>query len=394
MDTTIDNELKNDLHQKELRLQKALRTAGADGCVLTATVNLYYMTGQVFSGYAYFPAEGEPHYFVKRPTGLPGESIHFIRKPEQIPELFAEAGLKRPENLFLEADELTYNEYCRLKQLFAPKETGNATTLMRSLRAIKTPWEIGQTRQAARVHEAVYREIPACFRPGMTDLELQFEIEKRMRRNGSFGLFRAFGANMDIFMGSILAGANAETPSAFDFALGGAGMHPSVPLGANGTPLTNGTAVMIDMAGNYTAYMTDMTRVFSVGKLPGAAYKAHQVALDIQQEILETAGPGTRCADLYRLAAGRAEKAGLTGNFMGTKQQAKFIGHGVGLQINELPVLAPRSQETLQPGMVFALEPKFVIPGTGAVGIENTFLVTDRGLEKITQSEESIRPLG
>ena len=73
---------------------------------------------------------------------------------------------------------------------------------------------------------------------------------------------------------------------------------------------------------------------------------------------------------------------------MGTQQQAKFIGHGVGLQINELPVLTPRSQEVLESGMVFALEPKFVIPGTGAVGIENTMLVTDSGVENLTVFEE------
>lgn len=387
----IDPELKNDLQRKGARIREALQTAGADGCLLSSGVNLYYTTGTIFSGYAYFPAEGEPHFFIKRPSGLPGERIHPIRKPEQMPECFAEAGLKLPRKLFLEADELPYNEYVRLHALFHPAETGNATALMRTLRAVKTPWEIDQIRRSARAHEATYREIPACYRPRITDLELQFEIERHMRRNGSFGLFRAFGSNMDIFMGSILAGENAETPSAFDFALGGAGMHPSVPLGANGTVLKAGMSVMIDMAGNYTAYMTDMTRVFSVGRLSGEAYRAHRVALDIQQEIQDTAAPGTPCAELYRLAAERAEKAGLSSCFMGTKQQAKFVGHGVGIQINELPVLAPRSKETLQPGMVFALEPKFVIPGTGAVGIENTFLVTDRGLEKITRSDESIR---
>jgi Xaa-Pro aminopeptidase len=85
-----------------------------------------------------------------------------------------------------------------------------------------------------------------------------------------------------------------------------------------------------------------------------------------------------------------AKENGLEKYFMGTKQQAKFVGHGIGLQINELPVLTPRSKETLLPGMVFALEPKFVIPGTGAVGIENSFLVTEDGLEKLTIFEESI----
>lgn len=195
---------------------------------------------------------------------------------------------------------------------------------------------------------------------------------------------------MDIYMGSILAGENAECPSPFDFALGGEGMDSSCPLEANGTVLKDGTAIMVDMAGNYTAYLTDMTRVFSVGKLSGFAYKAHQTALAIQQEIESIAKPGTSCADLYNIAAEMAQKEGLASYFMGTKQQAKFVGHGIDIQINELPVLTPRSKETLQPNMVFALEPKFVIPEIGAVGIENSYLVTETGIEKLTLFKEDI----
>lgn len=386
----INTELKDDLQQKWSRIREAMQYDGADGCLLTVDVNLYYTTGKIFSGYIYFPLEGDPLFFIKRPVGINGHNIHYIRKPEQIPEIFATLGIKLPKKLWLEGDELSYNEYIRLLKIFNPEETGNATTRLRALRAVKTPWEINQVRLAACAHEATYKQIPECFRPGMTDIEFQIEIEKRMRQNGSFGLFRAFGANMDIFMGSILAGDNAETPSAFDFALGGAGMHPSVPLGANGTLLKEGTAIMIDMAGNYTAYMTDMTRVYSVGKLSDLAYKAHQVSLRIQNEIINVVKPGTVCSDIYNLAASIVEKEQLSSYFMGTKQQAKFIGHGVGIQINELPVFTPRSKEILEPNMVFALEPKFVIPGTGAVGIENTFLVTDTGLEKITQFEEEI----
>lgn len=388
--TMTDSIQQADLHLKWQRIRQAMQQAHADGCLLTVDVNLYYVTGTVFSGYVYFPAEGEPHFFIKRPVGVEGERIHYIRKPEQMPEIFASACLPMPRKLLLEGDELPYNEYVRLLSVFNPAETGNATSMLRALRAVKTPWEIGQIRQAARAHEATYRTIPECFRPGMTDLQLQYEIEKRMRENGSFGLFRAFGANMDIFMGSILAGDNAQTPSAFDFALGGAGMHPSVPLGANGTQLKEGTAVMIDMAGNYTAYMTDMTRVYSVGKLSETAYKAHHTALTIQAEIEHAARPGVCCADVYAIAARITAEEKLSDYFMGTTQQAKFVGHGVGIQINELPVFTPRSKEVLEPGMVFALEPKFVIPGTGAVGIENTFLVTDNGIEKITQFEEEI----
>lgn len=386
----IQKELIGDLHIKWGRIRQAMRKINADGCLLSVDVNLYYTTGRIYSGYFYMPAEGDPWFFVKRPNGLEGEHVEYIRKPEQMSELFSLHGLKMPEKLLLEADELTYNDYTRLQAVFNPKETGNATALMRELRQIKTPHEIELFRISARRHEKTYAEIPECFRPGMTDLEFQYEIEKRMRKNGSIGLFRAFGANMDIFMGSILAGDNAENPSPFDFALGGGGMDASCPLGANGTLLKEGTAIMVDMAGNYTAYMTDMTRVFSVGKLPDLAYRAHQTALFIQQEIENIARPGTPCSELYEIAAKIAGNESLADYFMGTKQQAKFVGHGIGIQINELPVLTPRSKETLAPGMVFALEPKFVIPGVGAVGIENSFLVTETGLEKLTVCEEEI----
>lgn len=386
----IQKEWIDDCRLKWNRIQQAMQRMDADGCLLTVDVNLYYTTGRIYNGYFYLPVEGVPWFFVKRPNGLAGEQVEYIRKPEQMAELFAAHGLQMPEKLLLEADELTYNEYMRLLKIFNPKETGNATALMRELRRIKTPHEIEMFRISAERHAQTYAEIPNCFRPGMTDLEFQYEIEKRMRKNGSIGLFRAFGANMDIFMGSVLAGENAEAPSPFDFALGGGGIDSSCPLGANRTVLKEGTAIMVDMAGNYTAYMTDMTRIFSVGRLPELAYRAHQASRLIESEIEKTARPGTPCAELYAIAARITQEQGLEAYFMGTKQQAKFVGHGIGIQINELPVLTPRSKELLEPNMVFALEPKYVIPGVGAVGNENSFLVTETGLEKITRFTEDI----
>ena len=385
--------MENELELKWRRIQQAMRQEEADGCLLTMNMNLYYVSGQVFNGYFYLPAEGRPYWFVKRLTIPETNQVHVIRKPEQIPDFFRDLNLAMPRKLLLEADELSYNEYIRLQHVFRAEATGNASALIRHIRMIKTPWEIEQMRISARKHEAVYREIPACYRPGMRDIELQIEIEKRMRVHGSLGYFRAFGSNMDIFMGSLLAGENAGEPSPFDFALGGAGMHASGPLGANGTLLREGTTVMADMSGNYTAYQTDMTRVFSIGKLPDRAYRVHRVALEIQARMERTAKPGVPCAELYRDALAMAGQEGLEDCFMGTRFQAKFVGHGVGLEINELPVLTTRSKDILQPVMTFAFEPKFVLAGIGAVGIENTFLVTDSGVEKMTLLDENITEL-
>ena len=390
----IDEKLIKDLFLRQQRVQKAIREMGVDGILLTTDVNIYYMTGLIFSGYYYLPADDdEPVFFVKRPDGLSGERIFSIRKPEQIPEIFASKGWTVPQNILLEIDEISYNECIRLHNVFRFRKLSNATTFMRSIRMVKSPWEICQLRLSASQHAATYSHIPDCYRPGMTDIQLQAEIEHQMRLDGSIGVFRAFGPNMNIFMGSLLAGENAEIPSPYDFALGGSGQTAFCPIGANGTVLKEGMSIMIDMAGNYTDYLTDMTRSYSLGRLPEVAYKAHQVSLEIQDAIEAIAKPGVACADLYNIAYSIVKKECLTGNFMGTKQQAKFIGHGIGLEVNEPPVLTPRSKEILEQGMTIALEPKFVIPHVGAVGIENSFLMTKTGLEKLTVFKEDIVPL-
>jgi Xaa-Pro aminopeptidase len=370
-------------------VQKLLSEAGGDACLISTNVNIYYITGQVFAGFIYLPVAGKPLFFVQRPTGIEGEHI-YIRKPEDIPVLLKERNLPLPENLFLEADQITHNEYMRLITAFSPSKTGNATAILRKARMIKTPWEIEQFRISARKHAEAYRDIPALFREGMSDIDFQIEIERIMRKHGSIGIFRTFGENMDIFMGSLLTGNNAEMPSPYDFALGGSGMHPCLPIGASGEIIQKGNTVMVDFAGNFTAYMSDMTRVFSFGKLPEEAYRAHRLSMEMHDRLLEEAIPGMPCAAIYVWTLKMAQKAGFAANFMGTKQQAKFVGHGLGLEINESPVLMERSKEVLQPGMVFAFEPKFVLPGTGAVGNENTFLVTDTGIEKLTVFEENI----
>ena len=191
-------------------------------------------------------------------------------------------------------------------------------------------------------------------------------------------------------MGSLLAGNNAGVPSPYDFALGGEGLDPSLPGGANGTLLQAGQSFMVDMGGNFYGYMCDMSRVYSVGRLPQLAYDAHQVCLNVQEAVAAAARPGVACEDLYNIALEIVQKAGFADCFMGTGQKAKFIGHGIGLEINEQPVIAPRIRQQLEPGMVFALEPKMVLQGVGPVGIENSWVVTQNGVEKLTQCPEEI----
>ncbi|MDR2424234.1 MAG: Xaa-Pro peptidase family protein [Prevotellaceae bacterium] len=369
-------------------IQQNLRLAGADACLISTNVNLYYCTGRIFTGYCYIPAEGSPLCLVK--AGKLNDSDFALHKPEQILEILAKAAYPKPEAILLELGEISWLAAERLKAAMNPKTCGDATAFLRQLRMFKNADEIQQLEISCQRHVSAYREIPHIYQHGMSDLEFQHAMEYVMRRHGSLGVFRTFGSNMEIFAGSILVGNNAEAESPFDFALGGAGQHASLPIGANGTTLEQGKSVMVDMGGSFTPYLSDITRTYSIGKLCNKAYRAHQVSIDMHNWFRSEVKPGTPCAEIYGVCMKIADQHGLADCFMGTKHQAKFVGHGVGLQINELPILTPRSDEIIAANMTIAFEPKFVIPGVGATGVENTYLITQTGVENLSILDEEI----
>ena len=383
--------LQSELKLRRDKIRALMAGQKIDAAIITCNVNLIYTYGSVISGYLYLPLDGPAHVFIKRPNNVSGEYVHPIRKPEQLPDLLKEFGLPLPARLMLEGDELPFTEYTRLAACFPDTEVlPVGTSLIRRARSVKTEMELGFFRRSALAHARAYAQIPAVYKEGMTDRALSIEIERLMRLEGCLGIFRVFGRSMEIFMGSVLAGDNAAAPSPYDFALGGEGLDPSLPGGANGTLLKPGQSVMVDLGGNFFGYMCDMSRVYSVGRLPRQAYDAHQVCLEVQETVASMAKPGVTGEDLYNAAIGVVNRAGWADHFMGIGQKAKFIGHGIGLEINEAPVLAPRMKQELEPGMVFALEPKIVLPEVGPVGIENSWAVTGDGLEKLTQAPEEI----
>lgn len=390
MFTGYPPELIDDLKLRWSRLQARVRQAGADALLIGTNVNLYYLSGRIFMGYVYLPAEGAPWLFVRRPCGLAGPNVYEIRKPEQMAETLLGAGVALPKALLLEGDDLTFSEWSRLGAVFAGAASSNGSSLLRQCRAVKTPYEIRVMKKTGSRHAEVIARFASVYERGMTDQAWSIEMFRLMLQAGNLGLFRIAGNSMEGFMGTILAGDNGGAVSPYDFALGGAGLHPSLPVGQSGAVLKEGMAVMVDIAGNFYGYLTDCTRTFGVGRLAPKAFDAHQVSIDIQRTIAAAGVPGARCEDLYTLALKMAEDAGLADCFMGLAQKAKFVGHGTGLVINEQPVLGARSKEVLEAGMCIALEPKFVIPGTGAVGVEDTFLVTPSGMENLTPCDPAI----
>ena len=368
------------------RVVKGMKAAGLDAVLLADNASKYYLTSRVYAGYIYITSGGKVICAVQRPVELNGPEVAYIRKPEELPSVIG----VMPRSLGLELDTMSYNNVERLKAVFPDATIGNASAIMRVAREIKTDTEVEMIRESGVRQERVYRRVPHLYREGMTDIEFQVEIERTSRLEGCLGQFRISGDTMELFMGNIIAGDNADAPSPYDFAMGGAGMSPSLPVGANGSEIKPGMTVIVDVNGNYTGYMTDMTRVFSLGDISPEALKAHECSRRIHRELAAMGRPGTEARALYERALEIAREEGLEHLFMGHRQHARFIGHGVGIEINELPVIAPRSRDVIAPGQVIALEPKFVVPGTGAVGIENTYLVTSGGWTCLTNAPEEI----
>ncbi|MCM1319346.1 MAG: Xaa-Pro peptidase family protein [Muribaculaceae bacterium] len=379
--------------ETQLRISKVRRQmalTGAEALLITDTSNIYYLTSAVFRGYVYVPAQGRCLMLAIRPVELKGDDLIYIRKPEQIPAELERLGISLPAALGLELDDISFSDIERIKAAMKPVAVPNASTVMRRARMVKTDAEIAKIREDGIKQASVYHKIPKVYKEDMTDVEFQIEIERLLRLEGCLGFYRTNGRLMEINMGSVLNGDNADEPTPYDFAVGGGGVDLSLPVGADGRTMRHGTTVMVDMCGNFNGYQSDMTRVWSIGSIDDFALKCHECSRKILRELEKFALPGVPVADLYNKAMEIVTTEGLENNFMGHLQHAPFIGHGVGIELNELPVITPRSKDILEENMVLAIEPKFVVPKVGAVGVENTYRVTGSGLECLTNLSEEI----
>lgn len=386
----LQSDARSEFDLRIAKVREAMKAAGADAMLAAWTSNLFYLTGAVFRGYVYVPADADPVIFMIPPVTAKAPDVRVIRKPEMIPGELNALSRTLPRVLAIETDDLAWGEVERLRAIFPDVRMVNGSEVMRNARMLKTEYEISRMREDGRRQAGVYSMIKHLYTEDMTDLELQIEIERLLRREGCLGYLRVAGRRMELNMGSVIAGPNADVPSPYDFSMGGAGYDPSLPVGASGMLLKTGMTVMIDMNGGFNGYQTDMTRCWAIGDVPELARRAHKCSIDILRDLEKFCVPGVEIGEMYRRAVKLADDAGLRDYFMGHAAHVAFIGHGVGIELNERPVIMDRNKTRLQDNMTLAIEPKFVIPQTGAVGVENTYVVRPDGLENLTLLDETL----
>ena len=366
--------------ERILRLQAMLRSKDIQAALLILPIDVYYFSGTRQNAILWVPSDGQPVLLVRKSLMRAREEspIADIR-PFPSSKEFASVFGENQASIGMTFDAVPVQQHIYFTRALPGRRFVDISMMVRELRSVKSHFELEQLRLSAGKLASVFAEVPHFLKAGMRELDLSAEMEYRLRKAGHEGYIRMRAFNQELFFG-LAVSSGGLNGGFFDGPVTGKGLSSASPHGASYDVIHPNQPVLMDFVGVFNGYMADMTRSFVVGTLDPELQRAFDVAIDIQEMVRQAMKPGAICEELFLAAASMAEHAGLASCFMGMPgEQAKFVGHGVGLELDELPVLAKGFTMLLQAGQVIAVEPKFVLPGKGVVGIENTFVVTEEG---------------
>ena len=380
------------------KIQVGMREKQVDGCLIIQKTDLFYFAATGQQGWLYVPAEGDALLMifkdVERAGGESSLPVISLVSPKKIPDILQEHGCPLPNVLGMELDVLPANHYFQYAAIFKGARIVDVSTEIRLVRAVKSDYEIGLLRHAAAMSDKVAAKVPEILREGMTEVALAGEIESYARSLGHQGIVRMRLWGSELFFGHLLSGPAAAVPSYLASPTGGQGVSALIGQGAGFKKIAKNEPVLFDYVFAWQGYISDHTRVFSIGPLPDELLRAHAAMLEIQEEVRILAVPGISSGDLYETMIALAAAKGYEEFFMGVgDRRIRFTGHGVGLELDEFPFIAKGQTLPLAKGMIIALEPKVILPGKGVVGIENTHLVTETGLESLGKFDDGIMTL-
>ncbi|MBI5460057.1 Xaa-Pro peptidase family protein [Methanobacterium sp.] len=365
--------------------------------VIFSKINLYYFTGTMQDGMLIIPREGDPTLWVRRSyQRAQDESLFPFIKPMRS---FRDARRDietLPDTVYLETEVVPLAMYQRFTKHFSFNEFRSVDLQLAGVRAVKSNYELSFMRKSGKIHQHVLEDLgPEMLREGMSEADLAVELFSVLVEEGHDGLTRFGMFDNEMVVGHVGFGDSSIYPTYFDGASGTRGLSPAAPvLGSRHRKLEKGDLVFVDVGCAVNGYNTDKTMTYMYGSaLPDHALEAHQRCVEVQNEIARLLKPGAIPSRIYSEIMNNLDDEFLE-NFMGFgPRKVKFLGHAIGLLIDELPVIAERFDQPLQEGMVFAVEPKKGIKGVGMVGIENTFIVTPRGGECITGDNPGLIPV-
>jgi Xaa-Pro dipeptidase len=375
-------------------LTKRMAARGISYAVILQNVDLFYFTGTVQKGVLVVSVDEGPFFFVEKSLvrariETPLEIIP-IKRDKDVKEMLAEKRVLKGEG-GMELDVLPVQVYERWKNILGSDGFTDVSSAIKDVRIVKSPFEISQIKKSGEIISKIFAKAKEVVREGAREVDIASTLEAEGRTHGHQGFLRMRGLNQEMMNVYVTHGHSATYASGADVPISGVGVTHAIGQGPSINRVRRGIPLLIDYGGGYNGYITDETRVFAVGEMKEPFQNAYNVARDIIEDAAVFGKAGMDGTKLFERALEKVESAGLTDHFMGHGEgQVGFIGHGLGLEINELPVITPRHHVILEEGMVFAFEPKFIFPGEGAVGIEVDFIVRKDHLERVTDSSIDI----
>jgi Xaa-Pro aminopeptidase len=374
-----------EIEHRTAAIQEELRRAGIDGLFIVQRVDLFYFSGTAQNGFLYLPAEGAPLLFIKQSVARAREESaldHIVDIPsvKAVPGLIADVHGRPPARLALELDVIPVNEFRFYRDLFKPKDCLDGSPLILRTRCVKSAWEVEQLEAAAEISCRTFGYMRTAIAPGLTEMQFAGMYEAYARAIGHGGKLRVRHFNTEVYPWHVLSGPSGGMVGLLDSPASGEGTSAAFPAGAGPRRLCVDEPIMVDLGTVKNGYHMDETRMFAIGSMPEKAWRASRAAIEIHDALIGRAKPGVTLGELFDDALALADRLGFREVFLGPPgHQVSFIGHGIGLELVEPPLIARGRDTPLEAGMMFALEPKLVFENEFAAGVESVFLVTATG---------------
>uniref|UniRef100_A0A7V5N200 Aminopeptidase P family protein n=1 Tax=Thermodesulfobacterium geofontis TaxID=1295609 RepID=A0A7V5N200_9BACT len=361
--------------------RKKLEGKSLQLALILSPINIFYFTGTFARGVLLIGLS-QTKLLVNRPfERAKKESLiecEYLKSLKDLPTYIK--SFNSQKTIGIEKNFLNLEEYFRYQEILSNWELEGIDFLLMKTRMVKTPYEINCIKKAGEILDRALKIALNQIKPGMKEIEASALIEKELRISGHPGITRSL-YGFELTYGHLISGKESLIPIYAITGQGGRGI-PGFQGGASFKKIKNSDPILIDFSGYFEGYYIDQTRMASFKPLK-IAETFYKTSLKILNTLEKEIKPGIKCGEVYEKAQFIVKNEKLEEFFMAHGGKVKFIGHGVGLQIDEVPVLALGQKTPLKENMVIALEPKFHVPNLGVIGIEETFVVTKRGLKKL-----------
>ncbi|MEW6615404.1 MAG: Xaa-Pro peptidase family protein [Thermodesulfobacteriota bacterium] len=393
MDSIPEEELSSRTH----RLQKVMMGKGLDAVFIIQKADLFYFAGTCQSSVLCIPAEGSPLLIVRKSyerackeSAL--ENIVYLPSFGELPLFLRNHKITNLDHIGMEFDVIPTSLFFTYQRMFPKASFGDISMDIRNIRMAKSGYEIDMMRNAGKISDAILKEAKNELKVGRTEVEIASCISDIAFRLGSQGFTASRGWNQALSpLPFVLSGGNGAMASSNDAPFGGKGVNSLIPVGPSNKKIEAHEPIVIDIGATYNGYSVDTTRTFSVGNVSSHLSNAYEAILKIQEQLIKQLVTGKTCSELYQIAEEMAKSLGYGDNFMGYgKDRVRFVGHGIGIEVDELPIFAKGFDMPLGEGMTVAIEPKIIFPGIGAVCIENTWLINKDNPEPLTVMDEAL----